>query len=376
MRTVEKHVLLERMADGKAAPAAAGGVDVFKLVADKVADQESKAMQDTSAGVECELLFVGAKNSGKSTLIHSFLMKEDTPKPTTALEYRFARRSTGDDKAVANIWELGGGSQLSELLKVVLLPERLTSCVVAITLDLSNPGDALSTLTFWLDEVRKQVETCAMQLRATPAGAASADKAQQLADELWLEHPDGPQVRPVGVPVVVLGHKWDEFEANFGEPENRKVLTRCLRYFCHVNGASLVCTKHKDKAMMTVLRNLLYHHVFHTSAVRTVQLEHTRPLVVPASADSIAAIGKPPLVEGVHIDTPSERWRAAFEASFPPKAAKREAQDLSLVEAEQFAEEIIDVLRRQKQGELDKMRREATREQEQAARTGAAGLPP
>ena len=92
---------------------ATGAVDVFKLVSDRVAEQESKAMQDSASGVECELLFVGAKNSGKSTLIHSFLMKEDTPKPTTALEYRFARRSTGEDKAVANIWELGGGSQLS-----------------------------------------------------------------------------------------------------------------------------------------------------------------------------------------------------------------------------------------------------------------------
>lgn len=95
-----------------AAPAAAAAppVDIFKLVADKVLEQEQE--RDVVAGVESELLFVGAKNSGKSTLIHSFLMKEDTPKPTSALEYRFARRSTGEDKAVANIWELGGGSQL------------------------------------------------------------------------------------------------------------------------------------------------------------------------------------------------------------------------------------------------------------------------
>ena len=168
-----------------AAPAAAAAppVDIFKLVADKVLEQDQE--RDAVAGVESELLFVGAKNSGKSTLIHSFLSKEEAPKPTSALEYRFARRSTGEDKAVANIWELGGGSQLrcagccriplccsctarlapidptrplcpqpsrpaaqpcaraaacSDLLKVVLLPDRLTSCVLAITLDLSNPG--------------------------------------------------------------------------------------------------------------------------------------------------------------------------------------------------------------------------------------------
>ena len=52
----------------------------------------------------------------------------------------------------------------------------------------------------------------------------------------------------------------------------------------------------------------------------------------------------------------AERWRAAYEATFPPKAAKKEAQDLSLVDAEQFAEETIDVLRRQKQAALEKMR--------------------
>ena len=203
----------------EAAPAAASA-DIFKLVTDKVSEQEQE--RGAEAGVECELLFVGAKNSGKSTLIHSFLMKDDTPKPTTALEYRFARRSTGEDKAVANIWELGGGSQLSELLKVVLLPDRLTSCVLAITLDLSQPGEALSTLTFWLDEVRKQAEACAVQLRSTPAGTAKAEAARRQAEHPWSEHPDRAQVRPVGVPVVVVGHKWDEFEANYGESETRK----------------------------------------------------------------------------------------------------------------------------------------------------------
>ena len=86
------------------------GGRIFKLVADKVLEQDQE--RDAVAGVESELLFVGAKNSGKSTLIHSFLSKEEAPKPTSALEYRFSRRSTGEDKAVANIWELGGGSQL------------------------------------------------------------------------------------------------------------------------------------------------------------------------------------------------------------------------------------------------------------------------
>lgn len=221
-------------------------VDVFSLLT----QQDDQDVKEHSI-VESELLFVGSKQAGKSTLIHNFLMKEDAPKPTTALEYRFARRSTGDDKSVANIWELGGGTQLSQLLKVVLLPERLASSVVAITLDLSIPGEALQTLQFWMDELRKQVDACLLQLQNTQAADRVETTRKRLSDA-WKEHADRDQVRPLGVPVVVLAHKWDAFEAAFGEAEYRKVLTRTLRYFSHLNGASLVCCKQKDKAIMTV----------------------------------------------------------------------------------------------------------------------------
>lgn len=90
-----------------------------------------------------------------------------------------------------------------------------------------------------------------------------------------------------------------------------------------------------------------------------VQLEHNRPLVVPATADSFAGIGKPPMVDGVPTESLSERWRAAFEATFPAKAGKRDAQDLTMVEAEQFAEETVDALRRQKREDLQRLRRAA-----------------
>ena len=56
-----------------------------------------------------------------------------------------------------------------------------------------------------------------------------------------------------------------------------------------------------------------------------------------------------------------------YEEVFPPKQKKREAQaDLTMVEAEQFAEEAIDELRRQKRDELIKMRKAAEFEQKMA----------
>ena len=67
-------------------------------------------------------------------------------------------------------------------------------------------------------------------------------------------------------------------------------------------------------------------------------------------------------MEGVISDDPAECWKAAYEATFPPKAAKREAQDLSMVEAEQFAEEAVDTLRRSKQEDLLKLRKQLEQE--------------
>jgi len=337
-------------------------VDIFSLLAQQ---QTSEAENVPDVPRDSELLFLGSKQSGKSTLINSFLMRDDAPKPTTALEYRFARRSTGANgaSAVCNIWELGGGTQLSELLKVVMLADKLDSCVVAVTLDLAAAGDALSTMLLWFDQVRKQVKLALEQIAISgPGGIEKANAIRERARLPWAEHPDADSIVPIGVPVVVLAHKWDAFEAEFGEAEFKKLLTRTLRFHAHANGASLVCTRQKDKAMLGVMRNMLYHHVFDTGAVKTLQLEHLKPLVVPASADSFAGIGPPPKVEGVISDDPAERWKAAFEATFPAKAAKREAQDLSMVEAEQFAEETVDELRRTKQEELLKLRKQLEQE--------------
>ena len=71
-------------------------------------------------------------------------------------------------------------------LKVVLLPDRLTSCVLAITLDLSQPGEALSTLTFWLDEVRKMTRPPQVVRRALELVQALLRIAEGVPEEAAL----------------------------------------------------------------------------------------------------------------------------------------------------------------------------------------------
>ena len=256
--------------------------------------------------------------------------------------------------------------------QVVLRPERLACCIAVITLDLSEPENVLSTLQQWLSELRQHVDTISGELRHQ--GGAIADivaSARDASTQLWTGHPDMTvealePVQLIGVPIVIIANKWDVFESAYDEGEYRKLVCRSLRFFAHQAGASLLCMRHRDKQSTSVLRSLLYHMVFGTAPTRTVQLDHSKALVVPASADTFASVGKPPTVEGVFADSAADKFCAAWEATFPPKETKREALDLTMVEAEQFAEEAIDDLRRQKRAELISQRKVAAFEAKMA----------
>ena len=66
---------------------------------DLAIDQQNEKRQTSSSTTlsaqhkETTLLFVGSRNVGKTTLIHRFLERQETPKPTLALEYTFGRKT-------------------------------------------------------------------------------------------------------------------------------------------------------------------------------------------------------------------------------------------------------------------------------------------
>jgi dynein light intermediate chain 2 len=62
-----------------------------------IAQQKQKVKLGSAAksslGSERNLLVVGSKSVGKTTLIHRFVERTETPKPTLALEYTFGRKN-------------------------------------------------------------------------------------------------------------------------------------------------------------------------------------------------------------------------------------------------------------------------------------------
>lgn len=354
--------------------AVAGVKDIFQKLEELQAAEAKAGVSDAinEPNQESEVIVVGAKGSGKSSLIHAFVNKADPPKPTTALEYKYARYSSkeGSKVIIANIWELAGDTQLAQLLDVVLTPAKLARSQVVIVADLSKPSEVLRTVNYWLNAVRARVDACTREMRRHEAGQAAL---KQLESRVHAAGP--PEMRPVGVPVLLVGSKFDLFEeASQASTEFLQVMSRTLRYVAHANGASLVYTRDKDKALLGAMRRIISQHAFEQEALGSFQGEYTRGIVVPVGRDTLQQIGAPPGLEGVtDRERLNDAWGRTFQALFPSSAEQQRAEGREkkkhVVDSDQYAEEAVDVLRAQK---LKELTQRAARIKAEAAAEAAA----
>ena len=88
-------------------------------------------------------------------------------------------------KDVVHVWELGGGLKLKDMLMVPITPANIANVAICITIDLSEPGLAVPTLTKWLELVRIQYEATVKEyvytlrdLLLTPCHAISGSQGK------------------------------------------------------------------------------------------------------------------------------------------------------------------------------------------------------
>lgn len=53
-----------------------------------------------------------------------------------------------------NVYELGGGRVLANLLSTVFVGNSIDSITIVLCLDLSKPGNSIENLLFWLKTIR------------------------------------------------------------------------------------------------------------------------------------------------------------------------------------------------------------------------------
>ncbi|KAG1665103.1 hypothetical protein FOA52_007794 [Chlamydomonas sp. UWO 241] len=132
----------------------------------KLIEQNNEKAKKPDGRGDAFVFFVGGRGSGKSTLLNRFLYptRAEVPKPAEGLEYTYARKPSQYDherKDLAHIWEVGGSQEFAEAIsqgdQLFLTAKQITTAVVVVVVDLSEPGAVLGGVTYWLDQVKKKL---------------------------------------------------------------------------------------------------------------------------------------------------------------------------------------------------------------------------
>jgi len=134
-------------------------------------------------------------------------------KETTGIDYRFGIRFRDEKRQKVNIYELGGGRKVENLLPAPLNVFNIANTAVCIVIDLSLPGNSLDSLNFWINAVRENLEKALTELKAKDAA-----KAQEIIDaheEKWSKHEDYSRIKPSPLPIIIVGSKFDLFANSY-----------------------------------------------------------------------------------------------------------------------------------------------------------------
>lgn len=356
------------------------GKDLWQIIL----SQSSSTMTDQQ---DINILFLGNKKVGKTTLIQRLLKRDEkdlsAPKPTTALEYSHGQRTERNQVKMAHFWELGGGQQLASLLDVLITPDNIHTVLVVLTLDLTEGRSAWNSLHFWMNKLKKRVGDCFVKLKQK--GSSTPGKMlSRMSKRFGEKHPDleGTKVTIIGVPIVILATKFDIFKDE--GPEPMKIMGKTLRFWAHSYAAALCLLSIKDEKDMTKYRQLLNHLIFAVPLTSQMEFDHTKTLLVLPGKDSFKEIGPPAQCQrpaGFQTSGNEEldKWKAVFETVFPPVKDKEKKEETYDIQNPEFAEPSVDAMRSVKDDELEQYRqrrRKAYEDQlrrEAKAKAGADG---
>ncbi|XP_066534529.1 cytoplasmic dynein 2 light intermediate chain 1 isoform X2 [Hoplias malabaricus] len=303
---------------------------------------------------------------GKTTILLRCLDRDEAPKPTLALEYTFGRRAKGHNtpKDIAHLWELGGGTSLSDLVQIPITPVNVRTVSVVLVLDLSKPSALWDTMEKLLQAALIQVEkVCALPQRPGESRASKHQQQNRVLRSLPKDHPDRELISPFPVPLLLIGTKFDIFQ-DF-ESEKRKVICKTLRFLAHYYGASLIFTSSKSETMMSKAKSFVSYLAFGTERGKSISTDTSKPLVIPAGMDSLSQIGSPPAIDvdigTLHARNPLDLWKKVFERVFPAESTKEHRELKDPAKDPQYSEPLIDSMRAQKDQELELYKREQTK---------------
>jgi len=126
--------------------------------------QQNKAENKETNEFTKVFVFVGDKHTGKTNLVLKYLDIQvnslDSIKETVSLDFKYGTKKREETKVHIHTYELGGGRVLSNMLQSALPPQNLSKIAsICILIDLSQPGNVINSLNFWLSAVRENLNS-------------------------------------------------------------------------------------------------------------------------------------------------------------------------------------------------------------------------
>jgi len=295
---------------------------------------------ESGASNQPNLLVVGAKASGKTTVIETIINRtggsskthSGAPDPTTSLDYRYMGQGlrSGAHVLLTHIWELGGGQSLTKLVDISINTDSLERSGVVIVLDLSNPKSILADITYWIAVISKRISDVIDKISARRPKAAETLRAKAQNRVGGSKHLDIQSLQKslCPLPILIVANKFDKFRDN--SVEQLRSVAGLLRSFALIYGGALIYVSKSDSSS----RQALLAHICEIQRLqRGVQEKksnkkpplNTRDvdtLSVPFGADSLQALGGPNSAGALQPEVVLSEWSKHFKKVFQLKNTK------------------------------------------------------
>lgn len=274
-------------------------------------------------------------------MINNFLDRNEPIRPTLALEYSYARRSssTSNEKMVGNIWELGSLANSNQLIEVPIKSHGLENLSVILMLNLSEPTELLLDLESALNGLKQAISNNYND------GDVRKLKEKIIEVGSCQDHPDIKTLEIMPCQMIIVGGKYDLFE-NLNTEIKRNVV-KFLRSISHTLGASLIFYSIKIPSQTKIIRDVFNNLAFGSplNPIRQEKIDFNEPILIKSFSDTWEKIGVMP--------SNSERIAFQFSTQIQQNKEKKEHKEISDPSKDlNFAEKAIDDLRAMKDEEL------------------------
>ncbi|XP_033216457.1 cytoplasmic dynein 2 light intermediate chain 1 isoform X2 [Belonocnema kinseyi] len=272
-------------------------------------------------------------------MVYRFLDKDETPKPTIAVDYSFGRKAGKSlVKDVVHVWEVGHLS--SSLISAAMTGSALTHSphhvTIMIMLDLSKPEAIWSSLEESLSVIRSAIKM------------SYDDRImEEMKDKRTKERRRDTEkgVDPFPMKLCIVGGKYDEFKEF--DPVKKGLIGRVLRAAAHALGAGLHFHSSKDSTLVRRTKDLLSYYGFGSQSLKGSCTDYEKPLMILAGSDSFMDIE----LEMPGRNLNFEGIKQIFTSRFP-QGSKEEIKLEDPANHPSFNEPIIDRLRTQREEEI------------------------